>query len=299
MASDLFEEFESVRELFEKASEILGFSLAEICFNGPEEKLQQTANTQPAIFVHSCALDMVLKENFVTPTSGAGHSLGEYSALVSAGALSFDTALEAIARRSSAMQDDCDSRPGSMAAIMGLGYDDIVNAINAAGGIVVVANYNYPDQIVISGEGPAVEEAVNRLKEAGAKRVISLPVSGAYHSPLMAQSSEIMAAHIEGMQFDEFRFPIYSNVATEPSMDGGAFKDLLSKQILSPVLWYPILKNMYRDGVRRFVEIGPGKVLQGTVKRSLDHSDIEILGIDALNSLDQFMDQYARAKPGS
>ncbi|OGC91357.1 MAG: [acyl-carrier-protein] S-malonyltransferase [candidate division Zixibacteria bacterium RBG_16_53_22] len=297
MARDLFEEFDSVRELFEKAAGKLGFDLAEVCFDGPEDKLKLTANTQPAIFIHSCAISMVLKENFVAASSAAGHSLGEYSALVAAGALDLDDALIAIARRSAAMQEDCDRTSGAMSAVIGLGYDEVASIIKSVDGIVVPANYNYPDQVVISGEKGAVEEAGNRLKEAGAKRIMPLPVSGAYHSSLMSESSEVMKKQIAELTFQNFRYPIYSNVSAEPVLDGETFRELLVRQILSPVMWYPILQNMYRDGVRRFVEIGPGKVLQGTVKRSLEYPDIEILGVDTLDSLDQYMNLYARVRP--
>jgi [acyl-carrier-protein] S-malonyltransferase len=294
MAKDLFEEFSSVRDIFAAASEILKYDLAEVCFSGPEEKLKQTMCTQPAIFAHSLALDMVLKENFVKPACAAGHSLGEYTALVSSGAFTFDQGLAAVARRSAAMQDDCDTNPGAMAAILGMTYDDIVNTLKGIEGLVVPANYNAPDQTVIAGDRSAVDAACIRLKEAGAKRAITLPVSGAYHTPLMARSSEVMDAYIAEMNFGAFANPVYSNVSAEPVSDPAAFKSLLSRQILSPVLWYPILQNMYRDGVRRFVEIGPGKVLQGTIKRSLDDPEIEILGVDTLDNLDHFMNQYAR-----
>lgn len=296
MAKDLFEEFDSVQDFFEKASGKLGFDLAEVCFNGPDDKLKQTVNTQPAIFIHSCAIAMVLKENFVTASCAAGHSLGEYSALVTAAALDPDDAVAAIARRAAAMQTDCDRASGAMAAVMGLSFDEVASIIKMVDGIVVPANYNYSDQVVISGESAAVEQAGMRLKEAGAKRIMPLQVSGAYHSPLMSESSEVMKGVIAELNFQPFHFPVYSNVSAEPVNDGDTFRELLSRQILSPVMWYPILQNMYRDGVRRFVEIGPGKVLQGTVKRSLEYPDIEVLGIDTLDSLDQYMNQYARAR---
>ncbi len=296
MAKDLFEEFSSVSDLFGQASEILKYDLAEACFNGPEETLKQTSHTQPAIFVHSFALDMILKENFLKPSCAAGHSLGEYTALASAGVLGFDAALRAIARRSAVMQEDLERQPGAMAAIIGLKYDEVIGALSGAEGIVVPANYNTPDQTVISGEKNAVDAAAARLKEAGARKVMPLAVAGAYHSPLMANSGEIMRGYISQMRFGDFDFPVYSNVSGEPVADSGAFEKLLSDQILSPVMWYPILQNMYRDGVRRFVEIGPGKVLQGTVKRSLEDPEIEILGVDTLDDLDQFMNQYARTE---
>ncbi len=294
MARDLFEEFSSVREIFAEASEILKCDLAEVCFQGPEEKLKQTSFTQPAIFTHSFVIDMILKENFFKPSCAAGHSLGEYTALVSSGTLNFELALKAIARRSTVMQEDCEKQPGTMAAVIGLGYDDLIGALSGADGIVVPANYNSPDQIVISGEKNAVDTAGLKLKEAGARRVMPLTVAGAYHSPLMAGSAEIMREYISQMNFGQFEFPVYSNVGAEPVSDGEAFKALLSQQILSPVLWYPTMQNMYRDGIRRFVEIGPGRVLQGMVKRSFEDPEIEILGVDTLDELDQFMNQYAR-----
>jgi [acyl-carrier-protein] S-malonyltransferase len=296
MARDLFEEFDSVQEIFEKASGKLGFDLTEVCFNGPEDKLKRTVYTQPAIFIHSCAITMVLKENFVTASGAAGHSLGEYSALVAAGALNLDEALAAVARRAAAMQSDCDRTGGAMAAVIGLGFDEVSAVLKSVDGIVVPANYNAPDQVCISGKVTAVEEAAIRLKEAGARRIMPLQVSGAYHSPLMSESSETIKRVIAELDFLPFHYPVYSNVSAEPVMDGETSRELLSRQILSPVMWYPTLQNMYRDGVRRFVEIGPGKVLQGTVKRSLEYPDIEVLGVDSLDSLDQYMNQYARAR---
>lgn len=296
MAKDLFEEFSSIKEMFENASEILKVDLAGVCFASPEEKLKQTVFTQPAIFVHSCALQMILRENYVIATATGGHSLGEYTALVAAGALTFETALAAIAKRSAAMQADCDKTSGAMAAIIGLKYDDVAEIVMDVNGIVVPANYNSPDQVVISGEKTAVDSACARLKELGAKRAIPLVVAGAYHSPLMASSAEIMREYIMHMNFGAFDFPVYSNVTAEPVSDGAAFKELLSRQIISPVLWYPSVLNMYRDGARHFVEIGPGKVLQGLVKRSLDDADVDILGVDTLDDLDAFMNHYARAK---
>jgi [acyl-carrier-protein] S-malonyltransferase len=292
MAKDLAEEFSSVKEVFDQASEILKFDLAEVCFSGPEEKLKQTAYTQPAIFVHSYVLDMILKENFIKPSCAAGHSLGEYTALVSSGALSFDTALKAIAKRSAAMQEDCDNQPGTMAAILGLKYDEVVEALGGVEGIVVPANYNSPDQIVISGDKSAVDIACAMLKAAGAKRALPLQVAGAYHSSLMKNSAQTMLQYLSQLNFADLEYPVYSNVSGEPVSSGDAFKGLLSSQILSPVLWYPIMQNMYRDGVRLFVEIGPGKALQGMVKRSFDDSEIEIFGVDTLDDLDQFMNQY-------
>ena len=294
MAKDICEEFSSVRELFEKASDILKYDLTDVCFSGPDEKLKQTAYTQPAIFVHSCALEMVLRENYVRPSCAAGHSLGEYSALVSARALDFDYALGAIARRSTAMQADCDNSSGTMAAIIGMGYEDIREILRGLEETVVAANYNSPDQTVIAGEKGAVETACARLKENGARRAIMLPVSGAYHSPLMTASSRIMKEYIDGLIFADFDFPIYPNVSAEPALNGDSYGELLSRQILSPVLWHPTIKNMHRDGVTCFAEIGPGKALQGMVRRSFGDDELEIMGVDTLDDLDHFINHFAR-----
>lgn len=292
MAKDLFDEFGSVRALFEKASAILGFDLVDVCFSGPEEKLKQTIYTQPAVLVHSCALDMILREKGAGAQAGAGHSLGEYSALVSAGAVSFDTAMQAIARRSSAMQKDCEDHPGTMAAVMGLEYGHVESILKGVEGIVVPANFNSPGQVVIAGEIDAVNDACHLLKEAGAKRAIPIAVGGAYHSPLMDRSSSVMAEFIDnGMEFEKFAFPVYSNVGAEAVSDGYEFKQLLARQITSPVLWYPTIQNLYRDGYRRFVEIGPGKVLQGLAKRSLRDPEVEISGVDTFEEVEKFLNE--------
>jgi [acyl-carrier-protein] S-malonyltransferase len=292
MARGLYGEIPSVARLFDTASDILGFDLADVCFNGPEEKLTQTAYTQPAVFVHSCAIDLILKENDISPGAAAGHSLGEYSALVSAGALSFKTAIKALAVRSKSMQRDCDDNSGTMAAVMGLEFDDITIALAGIPGIVVPANYNSPGQVVIAGEKGAVDYACRILKEKGARKTIPIPVGGAYHSPLMENSSGIMERYInEEMDISSFGFPVYSNVTGFATRDGEEFRKLLSKQILNPVLWYPVMKNMYDDGIRRFVEIGPGRVLQGLAKKSLKATDVEIGGIDTLEQLNGFLSE--------
>ena len=290
MCHDLYARFESVRQLFAKASNILGYDLAEICFNGPEEKLTQTAYTQPAVFLHSVAVDAILKENGIRPDAAAGHSLGEYSALVSAGALDFISAMKAITVRSREMQKDCEDNPGTMAAIMGLEFERIREILKKVPGIVVPANVNSPGQVIISGEMAAVDKACKALKEAGAKRAVSILVGGAYHSPLMNRSAGILARYIEEkLNFSEFSFPIYSNVSGLPIRNGDVSGKLLSKQISSPVLWYQSIKNMYDDGIDRFVEIGPGKVLQGLVRKSLKDPDVIIEGIDTIGDLDIFL----------
>jgi len=288
MARDLFENFHSVRRLFRTASDIVGYDLADVCFNGPEDKLKQTIYTQPAVFVHSCAIVMILKQNDAVPDAAAGHSLGEYSALVCSGALSFKEAMKAVALRSSEMQKDCDDNPGAMAAVIGMDFETVEEILKKVAGKVVSANYNSPGQVVISGETTAVEEACIRLKESGARRALTIPVGGAYHSPLMDRSAGIVSAYIDGsLDFGRFEFPVYSNVSSKPVTLAGDFKKLLSKQISSPVLWHPIVSNMFDDGVRRFVEIGPGKVLQGLAGKSVDDSEID--GIDTFEQLDSFL----------
>lgn len=298
MAKDLFDEFEKVRGLFSSASEVMGFNLADVCFNGPEEKLKQTSFTQPAVLVHSLALNMILEDNGLTPDAVAGHSLGEYSALVSAKALDSMAAVRVVARRSRAMQEDCNRVPSTMAAILGLDYDDVVDVLKSVSGIVVPANYNSPGQVVIAGEVAAVNKACELLKAGGAKRAMLIPVGGAYHSPLMAESSETMKKIImDELDLSEFTCPVYSNVSAEPVNNPAEFRPLLAAQISSPVLWYPILQNMRKDGVTRFIEIGPGKVLQGLAKRSLNYdntdfgelSRAEITGIDSLTDLEGFL----------
>jgi [acyl-carrier-protein] S-malonyltransferase len=290
MGADLYKEFDSIKSMFDRASTVLNYDLAEVCFNGPEDKLKQTAYTQPAVFVHSCALDSILKQNNIVPNAAAGHSLGEYSALVSAKALTFEQAVEAIGVRSRAMQEDCDKVPGTMAAVIGMSYNDITENIKNIDGIVVPANYNSDGQVVIAGEAKAVNTACELLKSKGAKRAMPIPVGGAYHSPLMAESAEFMSNYINSkLPLENLSFPVYSNVAAEPETSGGKFSALLAKQIPNPVLWYTTILNMYRDGIRKFVEVGPGKVLQGLVKRSLKKPDIEIHGIDNLEELNSFL----------
>jgi [acyl-carrier-protein] S-malonyltransferase len=297
MARDLYDGFEEVRGLFETASVILEYDLADICFKGPEEKLRQTAYTQPAVFVHSCAVIELLNKEGISPHAAAGHSLGEYSALVASGALSFENAMKAVAIRSRAMQNDCESNPGTMAAVMGLEFEDVVEILKSAPGVVVPANYNSPGQVVISGEIDAVNGACDLLKEKGAKRAMSIPVGGAYHSPLMDDSSRKMRNYLlEVLGFSKFNYPVYSNVSAEPVDNPGQFVNLLADQISNPVLWYPILQNMYNNGIRRFTEIGPGKVLQGLVKRSLNFDDIEISGIVGHENLVDFLKENAEVE---
>jgi [acyl-carrier-protein] S-malonyltransferase len=279
MAADLYDEFEIVREYFDKADEILNLDLKSTCFNGPDEKLVRTEYTQPAIFVHSVAINAILKKTGFRPQVAAGHSLGEYSALVSAGVLSFEDGLKAVKLRSQLMQKCCDEYPGTMAAIVGLSYDKVKDIINDIEG-VVPANYNSPEQVAISGFTHSVEIACERLKETGAKRAIMLAVNGAYHSPLMRYAKEKMAEYINSLEFGKFDFPVVANVTAVTIDDPVKMKSLLIEQIISPVLWYPTIEMILEKGVREFYEVGPGKVLQGLLKRSLKVEQYSIYNLD-------------------
>ena len=268
MAKDLYP---SRKELFEKANEILGFHITDIMFEGDAEALKATRVTQPAIFIHSTILAM---EQPVQPDMVAGHSLGEFSAMVAAGALSFEDGLRLVAVRAQAMQKCCEAVPGTMAAVIKL-EDETIERICAGIPGVVPANYNSPGQVVISGEKAAVEQACSLLKEAGAKRALVLPVSGAFHSPLMEPARVELAKAIEATPFKEPLCPIYQNVTAAPTTDPELIKANALKQLTSPVRWTKTIQNMIGDGASRFVEIGPGNVLQGLVGRISTEVTIE------------------------
>ena len=271
MAKDLYP---SRKELFEKANEILGFRITDIMFEGQADDLKATKVTQPAIFIHSTILAM---EQAQQPDMVAGHSLGEFSALVAAGALSFEDGLRLVAARAAAMQKCCEKVPGTMAAVIKL-EDSVIEDICAGIPGVVPANYNSPGQVVISGEQAAVEKACALLKEAGAKRALVLPVSGAFHSPLMEPARVELAKAIEATPFKAPRCPIYQNVTAAPTTDPEVIKENALKQLTSPVRWTQTVRNMIADGAARFVEIGPGTVLQGLVGR-IATEEIAIEGI--------------------
>lgn len=266
MGLDLYENHSLAQELFEKANDILGFSITDIMFEGTAEDLKQTKVTQPAIFLHSVILGKVLGENF-RPDMVAGHSLGEFSALVANGTLNFEDGLKLVSQRALAMQKACEIKPSTMAAVLGL--DDAIVEDVCAGveGIVVPANYNCPGQLVISGEVDAVNIACEKLKEAGAKRALLLPVGGAFHSPLMEPAREELAAAIEATQFNVPSCPIYQNVTTTAVSNADAIKKNLILQLTAPVKWTQSVQQMVKDGATSFVEVGPGKVLQGLVKK--------------------------------
>ena len=266
MGLDLFEKSTLAQEYFNKANEILGFSITDIMFEGSAEDLKQTKVTQPAIFLHSVILTKTLGDDF-KPDMVAGHSLGEFSALVANGVLNFESALKLVSHRASAMQKACEIEPSTMAAVLGLD-DDVVEKICAeTKGIVVAANYNCPGQLVISGEVDAINAACEALKEAGARRALLLPVGGAFHSPLMEPAREELAAAIENTQFTDPDYPIYQNVSAKAVMDPSEIKENLIAQLTAPVKWTQIVQNMIADGADKFIEVGPGNVLQGLVKK--------------------------------
>ncbi|MBQ5719869.1 MAG: ACP S-malonyltransferase [Alistipes sp.] len=264
MGKDLYKTNAEAKALFDKANEILGFNITEIMFSGTADELKQTKVTQPAVFLHSVILAKVMN---IQPAAVAGHSLGEFSALVAAGALSFEDGLRLVAKRAMAMQKCCESQPGGMAAILNLD-DAVVEQICAEiDGVVVAANYNCPGQLVISGADEAVNEACAKLKEAGAKRALRLPVGGAFHSPLMEAARAELEQAIAEVEFNTPVCPIYQNVDAMPHKDAESIKANLIAQLTAPVRWTQIAKNMIADGVEAFTELGPGNVLQGLIKK--------------------------------
>ena len=266
MGLDLYEKSAEAKALFEAANGILDFSITDIMFSGTDEDLKQTKVTQPAIFLHSVILSKVLGKNFA-PQMVAGHSLGEFSALVANGALSFENGLQLVAKRAAAMQKACELQPGTMAAVLGLDDSKVEELCATVDGIVTPANYNCPGQLVISGELKAVEAACEKMKEAGAKRALVLPVGGAFHSVLMKPAEEELATAIEQTAFHKPLCPVYQNVTTTAVSNEANIKKNLIKQLTAPVKWTQSVQHMIADGVTEFIEVGPGKVLQGLVKK--------------------------------
>ncbi len=266
MGKDLYENVPVAKELFEKANEILGFRITDIMFSGTDEELKQTFVTQPAVFLHSVIMAKAFGEEF-KPDMVAGHSLGEFSALVAAGALDFEDGLRLVAKRAAAMQKACEAQPSTMAAVLGL-EDQVVEDICAKiDGVVVAANYNCPGQLVISGAIEAVDAACEQLKAAGARRALRLPVGGAFHSPLMEPAKVELQAAIEAAPFKAPVCPVYQNVDAKPYTDPEQIKANLIAQLTAPVRWTYIVQNMLADGADSFVELGPGAVLQGLIKK--------------------------------
>lgn len=273
MGHDLYEQHPVAKQLFDRANEILGFDITEIMFHGTDEQLKQTAVTQPAVFLHSVISAICLGDQF-QPAMVAGHSLGEISALTASGCLEFEDALRLVAKRAAAMQEACQANPGAMAAIIAMPdvlsteqIETICHEVSTDNSIVVPANYNNPGQLVISGHQAAVEAACQRLKEAGAKRALLLPVSGAFHSPLMAPAQQELAAAIAATTFHEPKFPVYQNVDGAAHTNPEEIKENLLRQLTASVRWTDEVTAMLEAGATEFVECGPGKALQGMISK--------------------------------
>ena len=276
MAKDLFDEFQFAKDRFKQAENILGYNLAEIAFEGPDDILKQTQFTQPSIFVHSIIINDFLSRKGIFPSAVAGHSLGEFSALVSAEVLSFEDTLSIVKVRANEMAKAGDLQPGSMAAILGADQNQLETICNQ-NGIVVPANLNAPGQVVISGEVNSVANAIKIAKDIGIRRALPLNVSGAFHSPLMIPARVPLLKALDSVNFSNAKVPIYQNYSAEPVTESDEIKSNLLKQLESPVRWQEIISNMNRDGFTSFLEVGPGKVLQGLNKRILtDHNSFSI-----------------------
>ena len=273
MGLDLCNQSDIAKELFDSANSILGFKITETMFNGSSEELKQTKVTQPAIFLHSVILAKILGDNF-KPEMVAGDSLGEFSALVSTGVISFEDGLKLVSKRATAMQKACDIQKSTMAAVLGLEDSIVEKVCDSVDGVVVAANYNCPGQLVISGEINAINEACKKLKENGARRALVLPVGGAFHSPLMSPAKEELEKAINNTIFHKPSCPIYQNVTASAVMDENEIKNNLISQLTSPVRWTHTIQQMVEDGASEFIEVGPGKVLQGLVKKINRESEV-------------------------
>lgn len=266
MGKDLYDNNEEAKKLFEKANDILGFRITDLMFEGTEEDLKQTKVTQPAIFLHSVILAKSLGDDF-KPDMVAGHSLGEFSALVAAGALSFEDGLKLVAKRAHAMQKACEANPSTMAAVIALPNEKVEEICESIEHVVAPANYNCPGQLVISGTHEGIDEACEKLLAAGAKRAMKLKVGGAFHSPLMMPAQEELTEAIEAAEIKEPICPVYQNVDAKPHTDPKEIKENLIKQLTAPVKWTQDVEAMIADGADEFIELGPGNVLQGLVKK--------------------------------
>lgn len=277
MGQDLYNKFPAARMVYERAEEVLEIPIKRISFEGPEEELRQTRYTQPAILVHSMAVLAVLKDS-ITPILAAGHSLGEYSALYAAGCLGFEAVLKLVKRRAELMFREGEKRPGMMAAIIGIESSAVEEICNQVTGVVVPANYNEPKQTVISGEPEAVKLAMTAAKERGALKVIPLPVSGAFHSPLLEESASEFADYLEQFDLTEPRFPVIMNVTGRPAYSADEIRRNLARQLVSPVRWIDTILSARELGCQFFWEVGPGKVLSGLVKRIASDLNVQPMG---------------------
>jgi len=273
MGKDLYDDYKVAKTLFKSANEILGFDITKILFEGSDEDLQQTSVTQPAIYIHSVIISKVLGEKF-RPDALAGHSLGEYSALTAAGTISFDSGLKLVSQRAKAMQKACDLEDGTMAAILGLEDEKVVEICDQIEGLVVAANFNCPGQLVISGSTDAIVSACGIMKSSGAKRALVLPVGGAFHSPLMEPARIELANAIENTDFASPICPVFQNVVANAVTDPLAIKKNLVDQLTAPVRWTQSVEKMVALGINHFIEVGPGKVLQGLIKKINPHTKV-------------------------
>lgn len=287
MASDLFENSVEAKEMIKTADDALGINLSYILFNGPEEQLKQSEFTQPAIFLHSVVLSSIIRT--LSADAFAGHSVGEYSALVASGALQFYEAIKLVRERGIAMQNAGIEKPGTMAAIIGIDDSIVIQCCKEASseGVVQCANFNSPGQVVISGDVNSVEKAMELCKNKGAKLVKKLQVSGAFHSPLMISAKEKLKKALDNTHFYDAKIPVFANVTAKPVTNKEELKNLLYEQLTAPVLWIETITNMIKDGVEEFYEVGPGKVLQGLVKRI--NSDVRIFGIDKFTDVEKYL----------
>lgn len=266
MGKDMYDQNPEAKSMFEKANEILGFRITDLMFEGTDEDLKQTKVTQPAIFLHSTILAKIMGNKF-QPEMVAGHSLGEFSALVAAGALSFEDGLTLVSKRAMAMQKACEVEPSTMAAIIGLDDEQVERVCEAIDEVVVPANYNTTGQLVISGSITGIDKACTQLKELGAKRAMKLPVGGAFHSPLMEPARVELEKAINETNIEKPVCPVYQNVSAQAETDPKTIKDNLKKQLTAPVKWTQTVQNMINDGATSFTEVGPGKALQGMIKK--------------------------------
>jgi [acyl-carrier-protein] S-malonyltransferase len=286
MLKDYYENNNESRDLIDKADEILGYSLSEICFNGPVDKLKETRYTQPAIFLHSVIVNNLIK-NRISIDAVAGHSVGEYAALYSAEVVSFEDAISLVSLRGELMFKTGETEPGTMFAVIGMEDEVLINLckeLNSENNVIVPANFNSPGQIVISGSRDYLRNNSGIFKERGARMVMELPVSGAFHSPLMKPAQEKLAEAINGIKFNDATIPVFTNVDALSETNSELLKKKLIDQLTAPVLWTQILNNLQKDGYTEFIEMGPGNVLQGLCKRSL--KDINISGIDKLQDIE-------------
>lgn len=289
MGKDFYDEYSSVREIYQNANDILGYDISKLSFEGPEQELKQTRVTQPALFVHSCVVTKVLREFDIYPQMAAGHSLGEYSALVASGVLEFQEGLRLVKLRGELMQKAGEQNSGTMAAIIGLEYDLVENLCSQVNGngIVQPANFNSPIQVVISGTVGGVHKVIDLAKAAGAKRAVELDVSGAFHSPLMAPAQKKLLQALDGIKFKSPQIPVYCNVNAQAVAKVDEIRDLLAKQITNPVLWDKTIKNMITNGATQFIEVGAGNVLTGLLRR-IDRN-VQGKAMGTLNALTNLM----------